>query len=652
MIKKHYSVLFLLLTFATVFSQKKNAVLLTINEIPVYASEFKSVFNKNLDLVIDDSQKSVDGYLDLFIDYKIKVFEAYAQGLDKNETYIKEFSKYQDQLSKKYIYDKRVTSTLVEEAYQRGLEEIEAEHILINVPMNAYPKDTLIAYNKIKEIREKAIKGEDFETLVKTYSDEPGAKKTGGKLGYFTVFQMVYPFETAAYNTKVGKVSKIVRTEFGYHIIKVVGRRDKLPKISVSHIMIFDNEKKKNENAENRINELYAMIKQGSSFESIAKQFSEDKATGVKGGKIKTFEKGNLKAPLFEEEAYKLTEKGEMSKPVKSSFGWHIIKLNERFTNPTFEEIKEELERKVNNGARARVVTQAVNDKIKSSYGYKEGTGILPFFKNYVSDSILVKKYVYAPIPSNEDNILFTIGDREVRFNEFAKFIEKQQKPSKVYKDKIKALNDYYSVFKNKTIRDYFKTKLEEENEEYAATISEYRNGLLIFDAMQKNIWEVAKNDTIGQQAYYNNTKENYKWMQRVDVDIISANSETIAKQGQLLLEEEGDINKIKEQLNTKDKTNVIITSGVYEIDQSELPKNLEIKMGVSDIYQREESRVVVKIKEIIAPTYKSFEDVKGKVLSQYQTVVEKEWMAELHKKYKVEVNKKVLKKIKKELDR
>ena len=649
---KNFSIILLVLSFATVFSQKKKDVLLTINDTPVYASEFKSVFNKNLDLVIDDSQKDVEGYLGLFIDYKLKVTEAYAQSLDKEESYIKEFSKYEDQLSKKYIYDKRVTSVLTDEAYKRGLEEINAEHVLIMVTINAPAKDTIVAYNKIKAVREKALKGEDFETLIKTYSEEPGAKKRGGKLGYFSVFQMVYPFETAAYKTKVGEISEITRTEFGYHIIKVLDRRDKLPKINVSHIMIFDNENKKNEHAEDRINELYAMIMQGESFESIAKQFSEDKATGVNGGKIKTFGPGDLKAPIFEEEAYKLTKKGEISKPIKSSFGWHIIKLNERFTNPTFEESKVEIERKVNNGARARVVTQAVNDKIKAKYGYKEGVSYMPYFAKYVSDSILVKKFVYTPIPSQDDKMLFSIGDHKVMYNDFAKFIEEKQKLSKRYNDKSRVLTDYYIAFKNKSIRDYFKIKLEEEDEEYAATINEYRSGLLIFDAMQKNIWDKAKNDSIGQQEYYNKTKSNYNWKQRVDVDIISATNKEIAKKAQLLLEEEGDIKKIKEQLNTDGKVNVIITSGVYEIDQSELPENFNVKMGVSTIYPREGSSVVVKVKEILAPSAKSFEEVKGKVLNSYQSEIEKEWMAELHRKYKVDVNKKVLKRLKKELNR
>jgi Parvulin-like peptidyl-prolyl isomerase len=284
-----------------------------------------------------------------------------------------------------------VTSELTREAYDRGLEEIDADHILVLITLSALPKDTLIAYNKIKTIRDKAINGEDFETLAKKYSEEPKASEHGGKLGYFSVFSMVYNFENAAYNTKVGEISEIVRTEFGYHIIKINDRRIKKHQINVSHIMIFENEKEKEYVPEERINELYSIIMQGESFESVAKQFSEDRNTAIKGGLIKTFGAGDLRAPLFEEAAYALKEEGDISKPIRSSFGWHIIRLNKKFPLPTFEEEKEVIESKVNGGARAFVVTKAVNNKIKEKYGYQEGTGYSPYMNEFVSDSIYLR---------------------------------------------------------------------------------------------------------------------------------------------------------------------------------------------------------------------------------------------------------------------
>ncbi len=647
---KYLTLLLLFLTAITANSQKKKDVLLTINDEPVYASEFKTVFNKNLDLVLDESQKDVDGYLDLFIDYKLKVTEAYAQGLDKDEDYIKEFTKYQDQLSKNYIYDKRVTSKLVTEAYERGLEEIDADHILIMVKQNASAQDTLVAFNKIKSIRDKALNEEDFETLAKKYSEEPGVKNSGGKLGYFSVFGMLYNFENAAYNTKVGEISEIIRTTYGYHILKINDRREKKPMINVSHIMIFSNKDAKEANPEEKINELYALIMQGESFESIAKQFSEDKATGIKGGEIKTFGPGGLRAPLFENAAYSIKEEGEILKPIESSFGWHIIRLNKIYTIPSFEESKVDIEKKVTSGSRVRVVTQATNNKIMSEYGYQEGVSYSPFFNEYVSDSIFKKKWKYTPIPADQDKVLFTIGEQEIRYNDFAIFIFKKQKLSKPYKAKERLLIEYYNEFKNNAIKDFYKNRLEIDNEEYASVLSEYRYGLLIYDVMEKNIWEVAKTDSIGLQKYYENTKSKYNWKQRVDVEIVSAPQEAFAKQAKILLTKGENIEEIKKQLNTDGKINVIITQGVYEMDQKELPSNFNAVKGVSEIYKTEDSNVVVNVKEILAPTTKEIEEVKGLVISQYQSKIEEDWMKELNDKYTVVIHKKTLKKIKKQL--
>lgn len=649
---KYFTFLLLLGVVFSGFSQKAKDVLLTLDEKPIYNSEFKKVYNKNLDLVIDDSQKDVDSYLELFIDYKLKVAEAYAQGLDKEESFKKEFAKYQDQLSKNYIYDKRVTSELVDEAYQRGLEEIDVDHILIMVNLNAPPQDTLVAYNKIKEVRKKALAGEDFVELAKKYSEEPGVKKTGGQIGYFTVFQMLYSFENEAYKTKVGEISEIVRTDFGYHIIRVNDRREMKPKINVSHIMIFSNKDAKEKNPKEKIDELYAMIMQGESFESIAKQFSEDKATGMKGGVIKTFGPGNLKAPLFEKAAYSIENEGDILAPIESSFGWHIIRLNKVYPIPSYEESEEDIEKKVKSGARIHVITQSTNKKIMDKYGYKEGVSYDPYFSTYLTDSIYKRKWKYSEIPSKEDQTLFTIGDKELKYNDFALFIEKKQAKMKIYGGNMTSiLIDIYQQFKNEEIENYFKFKLEEENEEYADVLNEYRNGLLIFDVMYKNVWEKAKNDSIALLEHYEKTKQNYVWKQRVDADIFSSPKISDAQLIKNLLEEGKDNEAIKEQLNTNGKVNVIVTKGVYEIDEKEIPSNYIPVVGVSDIYTTEESNVVVNTNNLLEPSIKEYNDVKGKIVSDYQTQLEEEWMDELREKYQVKVNNKALKKVKKDLN-
>ena len=643
--------LFLFIAYFNGNAQNKKNVLLTINSNPVYSSDFTKVFNKNLDLVVEESQKNVAGYLDLFIDYKLKITEAYAQGLDKNQQYIKEFKKYEDQLAKKYIYDKRVVSKLVEEAYDRSLEEINAEHILVLSNLNDSPNDTLKAYNKIKEAHVKALKGENFTSLVIEYSEEPGAKKSKGKLGYFTAFQMVYPFENTAYNTNVGEISEITRTSFGYHIIKINDRRKKKPKINVSHIMIFSNNDKKAEDPEERINELYAMIMQGEPFENIAKQFSEDKNTGVKGGQLKTFGPGDLKAPKFENAAYSIKNEGEIIAPIQSAFGWHIIRLNEKFLIPSFEEQKDDIEKKVKGGARALIVTQAINNKIIKKYGFKEGESYISYFNNYVNDSILSRKWTYSSIPLTENQILFTIGDHDVTYTDYAEYLRDNQKTIKKYANKESLLIDMYVRFKNETLKNYFKERLEVENKEYATIINDYRNGLLVYDVMNKNIWQIAKIDSTGLKNYYEKTKNNYNWKKRLDVDIYSSSDEITTKQVQTLLMRGEESATIKKQINSDGKINIIAVSDVFEIDQSELPEDLIPEKGVSDIKLNDGFYVVVNIKEVIEPTLKEFDEVRGTVISDFQTEIEKKWMQSLRDKYEVKINNKSLKKLKKKLD-
>lgn len=649
--KNFLTVLFLVsLGGATVFSQNKKDVLLTIDGTPVYANEFKRVYEKNLDLVQDESQKDIDGYLELFIDYKLKIAEAKAQGLDQDEVYKAELTKYRDQLSRNYLFEDKFTEDLAREAYDRGKQEVNANHILIRVGYEATPQDTLAAYNKIKTVRERALKGEDFEQLAKDNSEEPKADSSGGKLGYFSVFNMVYPFETAAYNTKVGSVSEIVRTNFGYHIIKVNDRRERLPKVAVSHIMISDKKGARTFDPEERINEISTMLKQGQSFESLAKEYSDDKNSAVKGGALKPFTKGELRAPEFEDTAYKLKKIGDISAPIKTDFGWHIIRLDEIVADPTFEEQRVQLEKKVRQGDRGKVVVNAVNNKIKDIYGFKKGESYLPFFDTYVTDSVLSRKWKMAPIAAAQNKTLFTLGKKAVKYSDFASYIQERQETTMPFKDKEKLLIGLYDEFETNQLKEYFRDQLELENEEYAAILGEYRDGLLIFEVMDKNIWSKAKNDTIGLQNFYDSSKQNYRWKQRLDADIFSATSQINAQRVQKMIQEGMASEDIKAKLNPEGTVNVLLTQGVFEVGEKELPQNIEIKKGVSSIYPSNDSFTVVNVKKILPEGIKDLEDVKGRVISNYQNELETKWMNELHAKYNVEVKKKTLKKLKRRL--
>lgn len=648
--KKYFTLFTALLLTISVFAQKKKDILLEIDNKPVYVNEFKRVYSKNLDLVQQESQRDIDGYLELFIDYKLKIAEAKNQKLDEKSEYLSEFEKYRNQLSRNFLAEDQLVSELAKEAFERGKEEIDASHILIRVGYEALPKDTLEAYNKIKAVREKALKGEDFAVLAQKNSEEPNAKETKGHLGYFTVMQMVYPFETEAYNTKVGEISNIVRSSFGYHIIKVHDRRERAPKIAVSHIMISDKQGARNFNPKERIEEILAMYKQGSSFEELAKEYSDDLATGRLGGALKAFRKGELRSDEFEEAAYGLKNAGDVSEPVQSAFGWHIIRLDEILAPESFEDQKEELEKKIATGDRAKSIVTTINKDIKKKYGFKNGSDYHAFFNTYVTDSILHRKWKRTPIATSDNKTLFKIGDKEVKFSDFAEYIESNQKTIRPTTDKEVLLANFYNDFETETLREYFKNRLEKENEDYAAVLNEYREGLLIFDVMEHNIWEKAKTDSIGIQNFYEKSKQNYRWKKRVSGDVFSTTSQIMAERVQTMLKGGKEAEEIKSELNAHGEINVMLTQGNFEIDQNILPENLELKEGVSSVYPRNGSFIVVNIQEILPEGIKDLDDVRGTVVSQYQNQVEKDWMESLHSKYQVKINEKTLKRLKKEL--
>lgn len=649
---------FLLVTFflasTVLFGQRKKDVLLTIDGAPVTAKEFKRVYNKNLDLVQDENQKTVDGYLDLFIDYKLKVTEAYAQKLNEKGTYKKELNDYQEQLSRYYIYEDNVTLDLAKEAYNRGLEEVNVSHILILSKYADSPADTLKAYQKLEKIRQRALNGEDFDTLAKENSEEPNAKETAGNLGYFTAFSMVYPFETVAYNTKKGAISEILRTQFGYHILKVNDRRKREPKRSVSHIMVFDKaDDTRTFDPKERIEEIYQLLQQGQEFEDLAKQYSDDKGSATSGGNLRPFGKGELRSKLFEEKIFDIKKEGQITKPFKSEVGWHIARLDKINNQTTFEEEKIQLEKRVKDGSRSKIVTAAVKNSIKEKYGFKMGDPYLAFFRTYVNDSLLTSKWTLKPMNGKEDAVLFTIGGKESKtYLDFAKYIVDTQNRRVQFKSIDEALLSYYDTFERDALKEYYRITLESEDEDYAAIINEYRDGLLIFELMKINIWNKAKNDSIGIQNYFDANRAQFSWEERVDAIVVNATSQAYANQARKLFEAGKNAEEIKKTLNTGKDVKVIVTPGKFELSNKTLPAGFITKNGISEIYNNGATFTVVNVLEVLPPSQKNLEDVRGRVLSEYQVKVEEDWMKSLREKYTVALNKKVLKKLKKELDK
>lgn len=632
--------LLFLTTIAGFAQTNSREVLFTINDKPYYTDEFARIYKKNLDLVKDDSQKDLNQYLDLFVGYKLKVNKAYKLGLDKNPQYQNELKTYRNQLAKNYFNDTKITQELIEEGYNRLQKEVKASHILIMVDENATAEDTLKAYKKIEDIRKKALAGESFDDLAVQFSEDPSAKDNKGDLGYFSAFRMVYPFENAAFTTPKGEISKIIRTRFGYHILKVNDVRPNRGEITVAHIMILNPKPDEAEkDPKKTIYEIYSKIQQGEKFEDLAKQFSEDKSSSSKGGVLNRFGSGQLSSEEFENMAFAINKVGDISQPFQSQFGWHIIKLIEKHPIKTLEEMKSELETKVGKDDRSKKITASLNEKLRKKYTHKRDNKQFTALSKLVTNDFYDAKWVQPTDKKAYTATLLTINSKKIDGNKFLDFVDKQQKAGIKTKPLAKLDEELYDKFLDEQLTTYYDENLENDFPDFANVMEEYRDGLLLFDLMEKEIWDRAKTDTLGLKKFYDDHKMEHMWKKRVDVTIASSTKEDIIKKAQAMLKKGTEPQAIKDKLNVGNVVNVMTNSGAFEEGSDALPKGMKYDVGVSNVFKEGEYYFVTNVEKIIPETVKTLEECKGKVVNDYQQYLEQNWVDDLKKEFTVKVN-------------
>lgn len=647
-------ILLFLSIFSSSFAQNEKEVLFTIDNNSYYSDEFKRIYLKNLDLVKDDSQKDLNQYLELFIGYKLKVNKAYKLGLQYNTKYQNELSSYRNQLSKSYLNDSKVTNQLIEEAYKRSLKEIKASHILISFDENVKGADTLAFYNKALELKRRIEKGESFESVATANSQDPSVADNKGNLGYFSAFRMVYPFETAAYKTKIGEISNPVRTRFGYHLIKVTDVRDNQGEVTVAHIMILkpsDATEEAKAKAKQTIDDIYKKIQQGESFEALAAQFSEDKSTAQRGGQLQRFGTGQLSSESFENIAFGLQNGGDISKPFDSGFGWHIVKLIEKHPLKTLEESKADLEAKIKRDERSIILTNTLATKLKSKYTFDRDEAQFKNIEEIVNENIYSQTW---EIPANKEKIRGSIATinktKKINTAAFVNYIQSQQKNKLTTKPIKKLVSELYDSWKSEQLIEYYNENLENEFSDFKNIMTEYRDGLLLFDLMEKEIWTKSKTDTIGLKNYYEANKSKYMWKERYDVDILSSTDANVIEKVQKYLKSGKSIEYIKSKLNKADNVAVMAKSGLFENDYDVLKKMSAVNKGVNNTFKDGNYYFVVNVKTIKPSEVKSFEECKSRVINDYQQHLEATWVDELKKEFSVNVNQEVFEKTKLQL--
>lgn len=638
MMRKEFLVMIIIWVCFSAYGQKKLPGDLTLFEIdskPITVEEFVYLYKKNNQGRKDEfTREKIDEYIDLLINFKLKVREAESRGIDSSPEFVKELNGYKEELKKPFTAEVDELKKLTEQAYKRLGQEVKASHILINVGPEAAPADTLDAFNKAIAIRSSAVQGEDFEKLAREFSEDPSAKMNGGNLGYFSALQMVFPFEEAAYHMNVGEVSNPIRTQFGYHLIKVFDKRPSSGEVEVSHILIRGSD----DNARKLIDEVYGQLQHSGNWDTLCVKYSQDPGTKDNGGRLRPFGMGALaSAPQFEEAAFSLKEAGSISKPVQTSYGWHIIRLERKIPLPPYVELKASLEKKVARDERMAISKALAEERRRRKFNYQE----TPLLKNKLeklADSSLIKgNWKPDKTGVNESDELFTVEGRPVLIKNFASYVVNHQTSSKM--TPIDYLQNLYDQFVDEKLASLEDVKLQQANPEYRKMVNEYREGILLFNIMEVEVWNKASADSVGQREYYDGHPEKYNAGLRIEARIFSTEDKEFSDLIKTKMEK-GDTLSRDDTRQFKS----IVNFRSYEKGDNKVIDQISWSIGLHQL-ETDGKYYLVEISKLVPPGRKAFEEVRASVISDYQDSLEKEWISELKKKYPVKVNAKGRKK-------
>ncbi len=656
-----------ILSFFVLNAQSDNDVVLEIQGEKISKSEFLKMYNRNNVVSSTIDKEELNNYLDLYINYKLKLLQAKQEGFDTTKTYLDEVDSYRKQMIQPYINDVSITDSLINEAYEREKEFLRASHILISVPANATPSDTLEAYKKALNIRERALKGEDFSKLAVEFSDDPSAKGkeateeqaavkgNEGDLGYFTSMTMVYPFESACYSLKKGEISMPVKTNFGYHIIKLT---DRIPApfftCNIKHVWI-NTQKHTEEEAKQLIQEAYSHVEEWK-IDSVARVYSDDSYSAQNHGWLMKQKPNTLPAEYIER--IKDMKEDQLSPIFKTRYGWHFFKLMNIHAHQPLEERKAQITQRISRDIRSYKTIESFIEKSKTYYNFKEYKKNLSELNSLVTDSIFSGNW---QIPENfvGDKVLFTVGDTSFTQMDFLEEIyTTQRKQTPEYIPLF--LEKMFTAVEDRKVLEYADSKLEDRYPELKETMDAFREGILIFSITDKEVWNKSLVDSVGLSNFYEKHKAEYNWQDRADVTIWNIDKSIDLKKATKIITKYNKKNKTNDQTREYLLKNFSITEkpdkyftytwGRYEkgmnknIDKliwnTSLSKDLKQENVIlSDTTLMTNKNNVFVLKRFVEPQTKTLEECKGVVTSQYQEVLEKEWIESLRRRYSYTVN-------------
>ena len=661
---KKLLVLLAVMTPALLFAQGwKNKTLVTIGDRNISAGEFMEVYEKNnLNSEVLD-KKDVDEYLDMYTKFKLKVIEAENLEMDTTPKFVKEYTGYRKQLAKPYFSNDEGIEALVDEAYDRMQWDVNASHILIKCDAHAVPADTLKAYNKAMEARNRILKGEDFGAVAVEMSDDPSArdmeaipgkrrayKGNFGNLGYFTVFDMVYPFETAVYNSKEGEMSMPIRTDYGYHIIKLNSKTPACGQIKAAHLflMVDDKDPMKCDSAmrEKAFNIYNEIDKDGKNWDAMVKKYSDDKGSSSKGGLLSPFKVSQI-VPEFIAVVKQLND-DEISEPIKTNYGYHIIKLVGKSGIKSFDEEKENIRKRVEKDMRVKVSDENVLRRLKKENKFKEYLKVKDAFIATIDTTLKEGKYVVAEgVDTNKT--LFKLQKKEYKIADFIEYIEQHQKEQPFMSAGSYAYQ-LYDEFVKDSVFEYEDAHLEEKYPDFKLLVQEYHDGILLFDLMDKQVWKRAEMDTAGIRQYFEEHRDEYMWGKRVKTILITVNNDESLARAEELINMDIMADSIKSIVKAENLKGIRVKSPFFQQGDDVDIDEMEWVAGTVRVIPStvDKTTKLVKIIEVREPEPKTYRETRGIIISAYQTQLEEDWIAELEAKYPITVNEKILKKVRK----
>ena len=638
----------LFLVFCLALPDATAQTVVTVAGESVTADDFTHIFKKNnRDSLI--TPESLDEYMELFIDFKLKVRAAEDLGMDTAASFVSELAGYRKQLARPYLVDNDLLDAMVHEAYDRTLEEVHASHLLVRVKPDAAPNDTLSAWNKALALKERIASGEDFSGIARSRggSDDPSVKDNGGDLGWFKAFMMVHPFEDACYRAGEGDLVGPIRTRFGYHIIKVTGRRPARGELRVAHIMIRpDNNKGGDVEAKAKVDAVAAELAAGANFAELARQHSADQSSRTKGGELPMFGTGRMVEP-FEEASFALSADGDISDPVRTQYGWHIIKRLEYKAPPTFEESRRELEKKLQRDSRSERVRESFINKRKAEYGFAiDEKRFAQVVEAAVVDSVLQPIAVKKGLAKKP---IITIGKEKTRVREFLEFVE--DKRARIYvtgRTVGSIMREALDAFGDDVTIAYEDARLEDKHNGFRLLMEEYHDGILLFELTDRKVWSRAVRDTTGLQAYWEENQDRYAWKTRIDGQIFRCADPASAQRILAVAQTEGgDVETMRREMVSENPLSITLEENRTEHGMNPVLDaafaTLGGKPGITPFEEVDGQIQFVRIRKVESPTGKTLDEARGKVIADIQDHLESTWIAELRARYPYEVDRAVL---------